>query len=68
MSAVAVKHVECVRALLPFADPAVTNRRDGASAFHVAVVVDSEACVELLLPMMSNVDVRTVPRADPNSG
>ena len=59
------KHVECVRALLPVTDLAATDGH-GETALYNAVATDSEACLELLLPTMSDVDVRTVPGVTPS--
>ena len=56
------KHLECARALLPASQLGVANLQ-GVTAFHLAVL-ESEACFELLLPVMSDVDVRTVPEVD----
>ena len=52
-------------ALLPVTDLAATDGR-GKTALHIAVATDSEACLELLLPMMSGVDVCTVPVVTPS--
>ena len=64
INAIANKHVECARALLPVSDLGITNRL-GRTAFSCAVTLANEACFELLLPEMSDVDVRTVPGVDP---
>ena len=65
MHAVTHKQVECARALLPATDLAVLNRA-GRTAFHDAVLSASEACFELLLPLVSDVDMRTVAGVDPD--
>ena len=67
MTAAMHKQVECARALLPASNVAQKNCK-GQTAFHTAVFTGSEACFELLLPMMSDVDVRTVPGVHPANG
>ena len=59
------KEVECARALLPISDLALTGGM-GTSAFHAAVMSASDACFELMLAIVSDVDVRTLPGVDPN--
>jgi ankyrin repeat protein len=66
MHAAMYRHVECARALLPASNVALNNRM-GQSALHSAVLADSEACLELLLPLY-DVDVRTVPGVNIISG
>ena len=61
--AVMSKHVECVRALLPVTDLRITNIL-GRTALHAAVNMANEACFELVLAKVSDVDVRTVPGVD----
>ena len=53
-------HVDCVRALLPVSDLLHTTK-EGYTAFHISVRTASEECFELLLPLMEDVNVRTVP-------
>ena len=59
ISAVINKKVECARALLPVSGLLSTGI-DGENAFHASVHTASEECFELLLPLMEEVDVRTV--------
>jgi len=59
MKAAMRKHASCVRVLLPAADLSITNMK-GRTAFHVCVVIGNLECFELLLPLISDVDVRTV--------
>ena len=65
MHAVLAKKVECARALLPASDLASTNLL-GQIALHVAVSTASEAGFELLLSVVSDVDVRTLAGVDGN--
>ena len=65
MMALCLKHTECVCALLPFSDLSHTSRQ-GVNAFHFCVNSANEDCFELLLPLVSNVDVRTVPGFSPD--
>ena len=65
MLAVMDNYVDCARALLPVSDLSKTNIA-GRTVFHVAAMNASEACFELLLPMMSDVNMRTVPGVDPD--
>ena len=67
MNAVIMKQAECARALLPVSDLAITSN-DGTTAFHAAVGTASEACFELLLPMISDVNVRTLPGVNARTG
>jgi ankyrin repeat protein len=60
MVAVCNKQVECARTLLPCSDLALTVIQ-GRNAFHLAIANSSEACFELLLPRIDDVDVRTGP-------
>ena len=62
--AVMNKRVECARALLPVSD-LLRTRNGGENAFHASVHTASEECFELLLPLMEDVDVRTVQGVDP---
>jgi ankyrin repeat protein len=59
MVAVMHHHVECARALLSSSDLLLTNRA-GGTAYHLSVSTASTECFELLLPLMSDLDVRTV--------
>jgi ankyrin repeat protein len=52
------KHEACVRVLLPASDLSITNMK-GRTAFHVCVAVGNLECFELMLPLISDVDVRT---------
>ena len=63
MDAIVDKHVECVRCLLPVSD-LLQPARSGMCAFHATVHTASEECFELLLPLMEDVDVRTVRGVD----
>ena len=63
IDAVMEKHAECARVLAAVSDLLQTNRA-GRNAVHVSVHTASEACFELLLPLMENVDVRTVQGVD----
>ena len=65
MASVMEKHVECARALLPVSDLNQTAHI-GRTAFHLSVHTASEECFELLLPLMEDVDVRTVQGTDEN--
>ena len=67
INSVVYKHVECARALLPASDLLAKNMM-GQVAFHHTVLSPSEACFELLLPMVGDVDVRTVTGVDPSTG
>ena len=60
------KHVDCVRALLPASNMALSNGM-GYTALHNAIIADSEACFDLLLPI-SDVNVRTMQGVDPITG
>ena len=59
LTAIAGKHTDCVRALLPVSDLLCTNRQ-GMNAFHACVLTATEECFEMLLPLVSDVDVRTL--------
>ena len=63
MDAVLGKHVDCARVLAPVSDLLQTNRA-GRNAFHLSVRTANEDCFELLLPLMEDVDVRTVRGTD----
>jgi ankyrin repeat protein len=59
MGAALTKHTACVRELLPVSDLSIANRQ-GGNAFHTCIATGNMECFELLLPLMSDVDVRTV--------
>jgi ankyrin repeat protein len=60
------KNMECVKALLALSDLSIVAR-DGMNALHSSVACLSLECLELLLPLVSDVDVRTQPGLDPSS-
>ena len=62
-SAIGNRRTECARALLSSTNLLATNRA-GESAIHVAARFANQECFELLLPLMSDVDQRTVPVFD----
>ena len=59
MGAILQKRTKCVAALLEATDLSVMGD-DGANAFHSCVTTANEECFQLLLPRVSDVDVRTV--------
>jgi len=59
MNAILRQHTPCVRALLPFSDLSITNQW-GRKALHVSIECCNMECFELLLPLTSDVDERTV--------
>ena len=59
MSAVMLRRRECVRALIPASNLLATSR-EGRTAIHLCALLANEESFELLLPLMSDVDVRTV--------
>ena len=59
MTTVFENHGECLRALLPVSDLSLTTRQ-GLRVIHICVMHGSEECFELLLPHVSDVDVRTL--------
>jgi ankyrin repeat protein len=65
MNAIMLKHALCVAELVPVSDLSITNAR-GRTAFHVCAGTGDIECFELLLPLMSDVDVRTVSGVQPN--
>ena len=67
MQAIMSKHADCARALLPVSD-LLQTARDGLNAFHASVHTASEEGFALLLPLMVDVDVRTVPAVDTADG
>ena len=54
---------ECVRALLPVSNLHATNHM-GRTALHLCAGFGNQECLELLLPLMNDVDVRTLPGCD----
>jgi len=65
MAATGHKLMACVRVLLPESDLSVTNEQ-GNTVFHVMIALGNLEGFELLLPLISDVDVRTVPGVDAN--
>jgi cytohesin len=65
MVATGHKRMACVRVLLPESDLSVTNEQ-GNTVFHVMIALGNLEGFELLLPLISDVDVRTVPGVDAN--
>ena len=63
MSAIMSRRTESAKALLPVSHPHLTNRQ-GYNALHACVVASHDEFLEILLPLMSGVDVRTVPGVD----
>ena len=63
MKAISQKHTECARALLPVSDLLRTNIQ-GFQPIHVCILTGNEECFELLLPLIGDVDVRTLPGVD----
>jgi len=59
MTAIACTHAQCVRVLLPASDLSATNKQR-RNAFHACICTGNLECFELLLPLISDVDVRTV--------
>jgi ankyrin repeat protein len=59
------KHLECAGLLLPLSDLGHYTRR-GMTAFHSAVIAHSDECFELLLPHITDVDVRIRAGVDEN--
>ena len=62
-NAILCKQTECARALLPVSDLRLTTRQ-GLSAMHVAVNTANQPCFELLLPLVADLDARSVKGAD----
>jgi len=60
MSAVVGQHTLCVELLLPHSNLSITNRQ-GHTVFHACVMTASYDCFKLLLPLVADMDVRTVP-------
>ena len=65
MEAITEKQTPCVQALLPVSDLSITNRQ-GRNAFHACIFTGRQECFQLLLPLMRDVDVRTVQGVDAN--
>ena len=63
LTSIMFAHTDCVRALLPVSNLLHTNVQ-GLTAFHFCVRTANEASFELLLPLMSDVDVLTVEGVD----
>lgn len=63
MEAIIEKHYECARALIDVSDLAITSL-DGQNALHVCINTGNEECFDLLLPRVSDVDVRLVQGVD----
>jgi hypothetical protein len=59
MDAARNHHMSCVRELLPVSDLSITNKQ-GRNLLHYCITTGNQACFELLLPLMSDVDVRMV--------
>ena len=67
MTAIACEWGECARALLPASNAHATSRQ-GVNAFHACAMTANEAVFEMLLPLMSDVDVRTLRDPDEDDG
>ena len=61
--AIICKQSVCAQALLPFSDLCLTSRQ-GQTAFHISILTASEECFEILLPHVTDVDIRTSPGID----
>jgi len=59
VKSISFRHKACVRVLLPASDLSISNVQ-GRTAFHVSICTGNLECFELLLPLISDVDVRTV--------
>jgi len=59
LTAIGYKHPHCVRVLLPASDLGVANRQ-GRNAFHTVIITGCMDSFELMLPLISDVDVPTV--------
>ena len=68
LSAIGRKHTDCARALLPVSDLLRTTSRQGTNALHACVLTANEECFEMLLPLISDVDVRTLRGVNPTTG
>ena len=60
MAACSAHHADCFAALLPVTNLGLVNR-EGSTIFHLCVACAATECFELLLPLVSDVNVRTVP-------
>ena len=67
VKAIVNRRTECVWALLPVSDLLSTNV-EGKNAFHACVMTANEASFEMLLPLVSDVDVRTLPGVEMSTG
>jgi ankyrin repeat protein len=65
MSATMFKQALCVAELVPVSDLSITDTQ-GRTAFHLCAVAGDIECFELLLPLISDVGLRTVPGIQPN--
>jgi len=59
MKAIVKNHAHCVRLLLPASDLSVSDNQ-GRSAVHICAAMGNLECLELMLPLISDVDVRSV--------
>ena len=57
--AIMSKFTECARVLLPLSDLGHTNLR-GKNALHACVLTANQECFDLVLPLVSDVDARSV--------
>ena len=65
MDSIMSKHTPCVQALLPVSELSITNKM-GRTALHICITSGNPECFQLLLPLMSDVDVRTTQGIDDN--
>ena len=65
MASVMCKHTECARVLLPISDLSQMSNQ-GTCVFHCCVCTANEECFEMLLPLIGDVDVRTLPGVYPD--
>jgi len=63
IDAILMRRSACVEVLLPVSDLSITNRL-GRNAFHTSIMAADMECFELLLPLVGDVDVRTVAGID----
>jgi len=59
MKAISQQHSQCARVLLLASDLSIANMQ-GRNAFHACICIGNLECFELLLPLIGDVDVRTV--------
>jgi len=59
MTAIACTQAQCVRVLLPASDLSIASS-EGHNAFHICICRGNLECFELMLPLIGDVDVRTV--------